>query len=301
MDPKQDQGTTEGVTEQPQMAEEKQPEPMPSSEPNQTEAEAVDTAKDQGDDELALPEGASERTREQFEKLKAKLAAAEAKANTKADNTQYGDSVFDTFRPKQPVQQPVNPGNYTHLNQNQVDAIANQFVDSEGNVDINGLNKALSQANQNSQQAIQRAQSAEDRLMRYEETQQVREAHAVHPELDPSSKEFNPEFFEAVKDRLLRNMYEGKEQTLLNVANSLKKTVTTPVNLDKVKSEAVTEYKTTQQNRIQGPIESGKGETRSNSGNLQELRLNSRKENVLTGNTPSLDERLRNVGVFKKD
>lgn len=299
MDPKQDQGNTEEVLEQPQVAEDKQPEPMPSSEPNQTEAEADNTVTDQDNDDLALPEGVQERTRQQFEKLKAELAAAKAQAKSKADNTSYGDSVFDTFRPKQSVQQ-SNAGDFNYLNQTQVDAIANQFVDPEGNVDINGLNKALSSANQNAQRALQRAQSAEERLMRYEETQQVRDAHAVHPELDPSSKEFNPEFFEAVKDRLLRNMYEGKEQTLLNVANSLKKTVATPVNLDKVKSEAVTQYKTTQQNRIQGPIESGKGESRSTDANLQELRLESRKENILAGNTPSLDERLRNVGVFKK-
>lgn len=282
--------------------EENQPEPMPSSDQKQTEEiKEIEATPDQSaEDDLTLPEGVTERTRQQFEKLKARLAEAEAKAKP-SQAQDFGDSVFDSFRPQQTESQPlVDTNSYGSLNQQQVDSITSQFVDADGNVDINGLNQALQLANQRAAQAEQRAAKVENRLERMEETQQVKEAHAVHPQLDPQSKDFDPNFFELVRDRLLRNMYEGKKQSLLEVANTLSKAYkpTSPVNLDKVKEDAVAQYKEKQESRNQGPIESGKGEDRNPLSNLDELRKQTRSENPLRA-TPALDERLRAAGILK--
>lgn len=298
------QATTPDTAGEPSVeTEENQPEPMPSSDQKQTEeVKEPEPAPDQSsEDDLTLPEGVTERTRQQFDKLKARLAEAESRAKH-SQASDFGDSVFDSFRPQQTVSQNL-PGQETYgfLNQQQVDSITSQFVDADGNVDINGLNQALALSNQKAAQAEQRAKSVEDKLERLEETQQVKEAHAVHPQLDPGNKEsFDPTFFELVRDRLLRNMYEGKKQSLLEVANDLSKAykTTSPVNLDKVKEEAVTQYKQTQESRNQGPIETGKGEDRNPLANLEELRKQTRSENPLRP-TPALDERLRAAGILK--
>lgn len=304
-DLKQDQGiqevqTTTLPTEDTQQA------PMPSANKDTVETEQVTQAPDQSEEEITLPEEVSTRTREQFEKLKARYEEKLQKAVSKQVEPQVPElpysNVFDTFRPQEPVnvsQQPQAP--IPNLTNQQVAEIRNQFVDEFGNVDINGLNSALSTASKQSQQAMQRAQQAEERLMRYEETQQVREAHTTHPELDPKNKTFDPKFFELVRDRLLRNMYEGKQHSLLEVANDIRDSYqpAKPVNLEKVKEEAVTQYKEVQQARVQGPIEAGKGESRIPTVTQDEMRERTRQENPFRA-SPNLDERLRNVGVIKK-
>ncbi len=283
--------------------EENQPEPMPSSDQKQTEeVEEKQAPVEQGvEDDLTLPEGVTERTRQQFEKLKARLAEAEAKANP-SQASDFGTSVFDAFHPQQTETQPlVDTSSYGFLNQQQVDSITSQFVDADGNVDINGVNQALNIANQRAAEATQRVANVEEKLSRMEETQQVKEAHAVFPQLEPGTKDFDPQFFELVRDRLLRNMYEGKKQSLLEVAKNISKgykLTTSPVNLDKVKEEAVADYKQTQESRKQGPIETGTGETRDSLANYEELRKQTRSENPLRP-TPALDERLRAAGILK--
>jgi hypothetical protein len=298
VDNNQPQGNS---VEEIQQAELTQPEAMPTSEPKQTEEEVVKATIQNSDEDLSLPEGTSERTAKQFEKLKTRLAEAEAKASKpQVPPADYGSSVFDTFRPKQP-QAPVKPpmpgGDFNLLNQQQVDDIATGFIDQEGNVDINGLNRALAQANQYAQQAQQQAQQANERLLKFEETQQVREAHAEHPVLDPTNKDFDPKFFDLVRDRMLRNMYEGKNQSLAQAANDVKQSYqpSAAVNLEKVKEEAIAQYKETQTNRIQGPVESGNGQQRTSALSLDELRERTRQ-----GDDEALFARLRNVGVVKK-
>lgn len=311
-DSTQIQGTQESPVTQTPVEEQPQQAPMPSANQDEvTKEESTVQAPDQGEDDIALPEEVSERTRQQFEKLKAryekKLQDAIAQQTQPEQPKSPYTSVYDTFRPQQPAA-PVHPVQqegafgFSNLTQQQVDNITQQFVDQEGNVDINGLNRALNTANQQAQQALQRAAQAEERLMRFEENQQVRDAHSKHPELDPTSTTFDPKFFDLVRDRLLRNIYEAKQQTLLDVANDIRTFYqpAKPVNLEKVKEEAVTQYREAQQARVQGPIEAGKGESRVPQITPEELRERTRKENPFRS-SPTLDERLRNVGVIKKD
>lgn len=262
--------------------------------PEEPKTESVATPAPEEDD-LKLPDGVSERTKEQFDKLKAQLADAKAKAKSPPQPPRPETSVFDTFRaPDQPAvpNVPVAPA-LPFLNQQQVTAIQQQFVDDEGNVDVMGLNQALLDANKRAQDALSLAQQSEDRITRFEENQQVREAHTVHPELDPQASNFDPTLFDMVRDRLLRNMYEGKKQTLLEVTNELKKVYKQEVNVEKVKDEAVESYKESQKNRDQEPIESGKGAPREEVGNLQELREQTRQ-----GKAEALDKRLKDLGVL---
>ena len=291
-DDKQSQGTSAPVQEQGVQEPQSTPEPMPSS---NDQTDVVTSAPDQSEN-LSLPEeGVSERTRKEFEKLKDRLRQAEEQLQVRQNlppEPDLGSSVYDTLRPQQPVPMP-QPQSYDFLNQKQVDTITEKFIDDQGNVDIQGLNHTLAQANRAAQEAKFENQRLRERIEKFEETQEVKDAHSVHPWLDPKSKEFDRNRFDQVRDRIIRVKYmEGKPITLLDAANAI--AGTPAVNLEKLKEEAVAQYKQTQQNRVQGPIEAGRGETRSTQATQADLRT--RTQN---GDMGAILERLRNVGVVK--
>lgn len=296
------QSGSQSATEQPKEEAQKevQPESTPDSnseratpEPDE-EKEALDNSKN------------PDRTRAYIEKLKAEKAEALAKLREKetpVEPQNFGTSVFDAFHPERSVEQPRQapaqvyqpPQGLQYLNPGQVNAIQNNFVDAEGNVDVEGLNKALSEANRISQQATERARQAEERITRFEESQQVRELHTAFPELDPMNKgKFDPKFFEFVRDRMVRNWAEGRNLSAVDVAKDIRTVYNpTPVqDVSKAKAEAVEQYKQTQEARRQGPIETGRGESRQTTGNLQELRARTRK-----GDDSALHERLKALGI----
>lgn len=316
-----------------------QQEQVPSSEqktaeevkPEQAQPEVAPQAK--AEDDLALPEGVSDRTRQQFEKLKSRLREAEEKLsspptvpqNPPTQTEDYGASVFDYLRPPaeatplpidplsvapqmQPPQQ-INPnaGMYPGLNPLQVENITAQFIDREGNVDIYGLNKALSDANTRAIDAQEQAKRAyletqrvqkdtADKIARFEETQQMREAYGTYPELNPKNKEkFDPAFYKLVSAELLddRIKNRGKNSlSLLEAAQSVRRyyqTAPTTPPPAVIEQKAVEQYKKAQQARIQGPIEQGIGEARQPDLDYNELRARSRKGGL---DNPYLNQRL---------
>lgn len=296
MDNDQIQGNEPAPEEPAQPAEgQQQPEPMPSSDQKPTEVQEPVPAADPSDD-LALPEGVSERTAQQFEKLKTQLAEAKAQA-AKVQASNYGTSVFDTFRAPEPMA-PQAAQDYGALAPGQVDAIASQFIDPDGNVDVNGLNQALATANQQAQRAIAESRQTQERLIRLEESQEVKEAHGAHPELDPMSPNFDPKFFELVRDRVTTVRFvQGQNLSLKAIADDIRNVYqpTPTVNVAKEREQAINEYKNAQELRNQGPIESGRGEPRDETANLQDLRERTRQ-----GDDTALTERLRKVGVIDK-
>lgn len=282
------------VSEQTQQpTEDAQPqEPMPSSDNtdvNNDEKEALDNSKN------------PERTKAYIDKLKGEIEQLKSSSvsDQNVDTQDFGTSVFDAFHPK-PVEVPQSPTpsaptvQTPYLNPQQVQNIKGQFVDAEGNVDIEGLNRALIGANQQAYDATQRVQSLEQKLQKIEENDQVREAHAQHPEIDPSKKEtFDKKLFELVRDRLLRNMYEGKQQRLADVVSEVKG-MFPQVNVTQVKQEAVDKYKATQQARNQGPFETGSA-NRLPQNDLDDLRKATRKGGQ-TGDI-ALAQRLKALGI----
>lgn len=297
-----DEEQSQGVEETPQELEnatENQPEPTPSSDQKQTEGEQEEPeSREEG--ESTQSDGVNPRTEQRIKEL----LEENKRLKQSQDRDKYGSSVYDSLRPQPSASQQVSTGSgdhFTNLNPQQVDSITQRFVDDDGNVDIAGLNQALQDANRNAETAVSRAeQIANERIARFEESQQVKEAHAKFPELDPYSDKFDPNFYEQVSDKLLVNMVKGASQkTLLEVASELRGSVAKPqepVNLDKVKEEAVSSYKDSQAKRQQGPIESGHGAPRNTSATLDELRERTRR-----GDPNAISERLRAVGVISED
>ncbi len=248
--------------------EETSKESMPDSEQKRT-AEV--------DEKVALDNSKNpERTAAYIEKLK------EENRKLKESQGIREQSVFDRLRPQ--------PAAYPALNQQQVEAVANQLVDANGYLDEGALNQALAQANARAVEAERRARNVEDKLMYIEETRQVREAHAVHPELDPQSGNYDPEFFNLVTDRLTRNMIDGKQESLLDAANHIKGLLN-PTRVDaKAKAEAEQKFKEVQAQKDNAPIETGKGESRQTTANNDDLRRRTRTGGVFENG--ALDQRL---------
>jgi len=168
-----------------------------------------------------LPENAAERTRKEFEKLlasnkelKAKLKELETKkqADVKPESFDFSSNISDDM---------------------------GDYVDEEGNVLIDKLNKDLKSLKMSALEAKALAEDAKNTI-------EVEKAVTKHPYLDPANTDYDPQFVELVKDRLARLQLEGKNASLSNAADEVLR-VYKPINATlKEREEAVTEYKKTQ-------------------------------------------------------
>lgn len=133
-------------------------EPMPSSDQISQEEEVVESVDqtDVSDDDLNLPEGVSERTALQFEKLRRQLAEEKAKHQ----------SPFDSMRPAY-----------------QPSATSQLYDPATGYIDANALENLQKIA----LAAEQRAARTEKELQKRDEEEQTREALSAYPELDPKA------------------------------------------------------------------------------------------------------------------
>lgn len=169
-------------------------EPMPSSDQTggvEPEVQPVDQATDVSDDVGDLPDGVSERTRQQFEKLKSQLAEARG-----------SKSPFESIRQPQAPQAPVAP----------------LYDPSTGYVDVNELenlrNVALEAQHQIAELKAERQRQDEER--------QTAEALSAYPELDPDAKNHDKELYEATLDFVVAAQNRGKTLTLKQAADRVK-------------------------------------------------------------------------------
>lgn len=284
-------GQKEEVVETPQ-------EPMPSAQESQEE---VPTSQEESQPPVVDEEAEAlansknpERTKAYIEKLKAQLKDKETPAPL-PDTTDYGTSVFDSLRPSAPQVAPAAPQGYGVLNPNQVENIAQNYIDEAGNVDVNGLNQALARSNYQAQQALAEARANREQIIRFEETQQTREAHKDFPQLDPLNKQaFDPVFFKLVKGMITEDLVSNNGQQKTSLAQAAKEVSRyyTP-HTSKVQ-ETPEQVQAREKSRVQGPIETGKGATRQDAQSYDDLRTRTR-----ASDPRALDQRLKNLGIIK--
>lgn len=286
---------------------ETQPEPMPSS--NQTQTEETKPTPEiarqsQESEQLMQPDSLSEnealanaknpdRTREYIEKQKAEIQQLKEELRKAA-----GNSVFDSLRQPEVAPDPLPEFNFQNLNQAQ-QQMANNFIQEDGTVDIDGLNRALHDAQSKAQLAEIEAQRVRQRVQQLDERSQVNEAHSLYPELDPKSEKFDQNFYDLTALRLAKS---GMKLTLAQAAGEVRKTytpiITAPINLDKVRDEAIISYKEAQDKKLsQAPLSSSQGEQRQVE-TPDTLRAKTRQKGDITQNS-ALDERLRRAGVIR--
>lgn len=218
--------------------EETQEAPMPSAE---------ETAEVTEQDEL--PETSKDRTREQFEKLTERNKELAKKLEEFERKEKYGNSVLETPRSNQ---QAPSLDDYSHLSQQQAENIAQDFIDPEGNVDIQGLNNALRNANARAEQAERRANQVAQSVQQAEQQRQLEEAYKEADWLDPSADNFDERRYNLVRDRLTRYYTNGQQPRLVNVVREVLADLgETSKATTQDKKQAVKEYKDKQQAKAQ--------------------------------------------------
>ena len=166
----------------------------------QEEVSAPDKPTEEG-----LPEDVSERTRTEFEKLKAHNKELSEKLKSLEPKPQ---SVFDSLRPQMPSQA------FGNLTPQQVGDISQKYTDQEGYLDENALSQALREANERAQRAEVAAQQTRDAFRQFEEKEQVRKTHSKFPQLDRDSDQFDPRFYELTRNEMVGQMMRGEQDYL---------------------------------------------------------------------------------------
>lgn len=189
---------------------ETQDSPMPS-EPQKT-AEPTQSV------EPVLPDGSSERTTREFDKLRTQLREERAAR-------QYYETVFTQLQPKQ-QQQPTTP-----------------IVDP----DTGYVNEqALTAAQQAAYEAKQEAQMTRQQWNQYLQDQEDRETYAAHPDLNPKdTKTFNREKHVGTRQIMLDSMLNpgdyGGRQLSFKEAADLAANRTSSVNAEEARREGAKE------------------------------------------------------------
>lgn len=221
--------------------------------------------------EESLPESVSERTRKEFEKLKEANRKLKEELDTKGNPSDLSD-----YLP-------------SHLTRRQNEEVPTDFVDQNGYVDVNTLNRALKEANDRAKRAEELALSN----VKEREGRMVREAHERHPYLDPRNPQHDRKFYEAVRDRMVRYFSEGVEKPLAEVADEIADFYKPTITAEKVEAEkqkAVEGYKQSQTTRA--VVNTVPTQKREPADDLDDLRAKTR-----SGDSTALQERIRRAGL----
>jgi len=150
-----------------------------------------------------LPVDASERTKQEFEKLKQRnKELAEKLAKREQEET---NSVLDSLT--KPIQQIVADSN---LPQAEAEDIVQNLANEDGYIDEALLKKTLQESSQKANSAIESAKlaqeaarKAEERISKYEQSENIKKAYLEFPQADPENENFDPKFIELVKNEMI--------------------------------------------------------------------------------------------------
>lgn len=171
-----------------------------------------------------LPEEASERTRKEFEKLKAHNKELQEKLK---QQTPEKPSIMEEMYPRETQTPPrIDASQFPGLTQQQVNQVQEEltYVGEDGYkyIDPNKLQRSLKEADERARRAEEATKQVSEQIRRYEETQQVKEAYKDFPELNPNSESFDPNFYELVKGELLNQTITRGQRDLVKASRTIK-------------------------------------------------------------------------------
>jgi len=211
----------------------------------------------------SLPDEASERTKEQFEKLKEsnKELAQKLEILEKVNQPETPKiSALERLRPQSQAQVPTETP--------KEEEVEEQLIDKDGYIDEARLKSSLDNSKRRAKDAEEKARLAQQkadeavrRIEEYEVTNEKKRVHSDFPEIDPYSPKFNPELYDQVSKDMLWNLVNvGQEDFYGSTAKV--------VNQFRQKNAGVEEQKQVQQikteqvkNEIQEPNRSGSSST----------------------------------------
>jgi len=274
----------------------------PKVEGEETKAEVKTTEEKEEKEEK---EDKKDRTTKQFEKLtksnkELKKENEKIKEEARKMATEGAVSSLTPEPEEQPkynwdqmlVNQPPPAGLYPNLGQKQVKDVFEGLIDDQGYVNTDLLKETLEKANHEVSEAKKEAERAHQEVKAnkksmddFQRTQIAREVHGEYPELDPDNEDFNPDFFEAVRDKMIANLAKGQPEDFMGAAKSLFKRYT----MKKEEKKAVED----QQNAIAqiNATKTGDTSSRRKFGEHEEL-----VEAVRANKKGALAERLKRSG-----
>lgn len=235
--------------------------------------DSVMPTEEQPAEEVNETEGMSDRTREQFEKLKQHNAELAAELAASKQTIQQ-KSVLDELHP---------------INEAPMSQAEEYQIDEDGTVDVAQLNRVLKETQQAAQQARQEAQMAKARAERLAKEKSEESVHSKFPQLVPGSKDFDPDFFKRVKNELIGQMMEGKEN-YMEAAETVSK-LFQKSNVEEKVNEKVEEFKKTTEAKQNINAGTGSANNRTYSDD-QELAKRTR-----LGDLEAFAERLKRAGL----
>lgn len=275
-----DENQSEGKEEAVPTSKEQEPETPAETDTTEVDEEKQEVAPEAETPQEELPDSASDRTKEQFEKLKTQLADANAK-------NARGTSVFDNMRgvpqdSQQAEPQQAQPNPFISEQPQPEEPL----VADDGTVDIGKVNQSF----EKTRQAEERILQSEQRFLRMEEDRQTQEAHEAHPELNPQDSSFDSDLFDVVSAVAAQNMVNGGTKSIKQITDEVKSFRTSPKEVKKVQKKAIQDFKEGQEKKDQEPIEEGKGGERKADISLEDLRERTRQ-----GDSSALDQRLKDI------
>jgi len=273
----------------------KQPAEMPTAEkPTEVSAPPKEEARP-AESEGKLPEEVKERTREEFEKLKAKNKELAEKLNTYEGQQPKKRSGLDVFAPREQVGTP-QPQVQPQVAKPEVEEIPPITPDENGYIDVGALNQTIHQINERNRKAeeqakfaAQKASLAEDRISKYEHTEQTLKTYEKHPYLDPNKVDnFDERFAELTKLEIIRQMTEEGKADYLKAANKVKSEYYDPTKKAEAKPDKEHEENVAKRDQINAIPGVQKGENESD----QDYLVSESRR----GNKDALYQRLKKSG-----
>lgn len=246
--------------------------------------------------EQSTQEPVKDRTTEQFEKLK------ESNQELKQERDKY-KNLLDSLRPEvvpEPAKQyeePINqaPKSFGTLEQADIEKTFESMKDEDGYLDGNKLVEALKAMDARARQADQRAQRAEEHVQRVivakeeeKKTATMRAVHEKFPQLDPTSEAFDPTFYDVVRNELIGQLMEGKEDPMAAAEKWSSKLYKKeqPVTKEEIEKKETIEEQKKQINAV-------RPRSASNVGYYKDEEEESLKEKIRSGKKGALAELLR--------
>lgn len=286
----------------------KQPVALPTTEkpaevsaPPTEETRPVESEGQKTQEEGKLPDEVKERTREEFEKLKAKNKELAEKLN-QYERPQPKRSALDMFAPNQvpgqvpqPIQFQPQFGPQTKV-EPQVEEIKPIVPDENGYIDVNALNstiKAINERNrrveEEARKAREEARRTEERVSKFEHTDKTLKTYEKFPYLDPNRPEFDEKFSDLVRKELLDQMVNQGREDYLAAAERVKKDYYDPTFKPQPKADLEAKENIAKRDQAAALPGAGRGENKPI--DQEYLEMESRR-----GNRDAVYQRLKQSG-----
>lgn len=189
--------------------------------------EALSTSQQPVVEENQLPEDASDRTKEQFDKLKAHNAELKRQLEEKQqqERSTIPSPLQAYLESPAPVVVPEIRQQYVVQPQQPV-VQEPELMDEQGYVNTDVLTQRLKRADEaeaRANEALRRAQEAVQKVSEFEIDQETRALYQAYPELDPSSQVFDRDAYDLVSNELTSQIVKSGRRNAMGAAEKMSK------------------------------------------------------------------------------